>query len=127
MSSYRTDLSRVRGLGSIKSGTGHFWLSRVTGVANLILLFFIVFSVFHLAGQPLAAVRNYFSSPVVAALAVLAVVSWAYHMRLGMQVIIEDYVHKESRKLIYMILNSFFAALVGLTCIIAIIKLSLGA
>lgn len=127
MTSFRTDLSRARGLGSIRSGTEHFWLSRVTGAANLLLLAFLVYSVFHLAGSPLDAVRAYFASPVVAALAALTAISWAIHMRIGMQVIIEDYVHKESTKIVTLLLNTFFAAVVGLTCVIAIIKLSLGA
>jgi len=127
MADYRTDLSRARGLGSIKSGTEHFWEQRVTGVANLILLVFLFYTAFRLAGEPLAVVKAYFASPVAAALAVLLAVSSAYHMRLGMQVIIEDYVHKESTKLALLMLNTFFAALVGLTCVIAIVKLSLGA
>jgi succinate dehydrogenase / fumarate reductase, membrane anchor subunit len=127
MNSFRTDLSRARGLGSIRSGTEHFWLSRVTGAANLLLLAFLVYSVFHLVGTPLAAVRDYFASPIVAALAALTAISWAYHMKIGMQVIIEDYVHNESTKILVLLLNTFFSALVGVTCIFAIIKLSLGA
>lgn len=127
MTSFRTDLARARGLGSIKSGATHFWRSRVTGFANLVLLFFLIFSVFRLAGAPLSEVRAYFSSPFVAALAGLMAISMAQHMRLGMQVIIEDYIHKESVKLTMLMLNTFFAALVGATCLIAIIKLSLGA
>jgi succinate dehydrogenase / fumarate reductase membrane anchor subunit len=127
MTSFRTDLSRARGLGSVRSGTEHFWLSRVTGAANLLLLIFVVYTVFHLAGASLAAVRGYFASPVVAALAALTTISWVYHMRLGMQVIIEDYVRTEGKKFFYLMLNTFFTALVGVTCVIAIIKLSLGA
>jgi succinate dehydrogenase / fumarate reductase, membrane anchor subunit len=127
MTSFRTDLSRARGLGSIRSGTEHFWLSRVTGAANLLLLGFLAYSVFHLAGAPLATIRSYFASPIVAALGALTAISWAYHMKIGMQVIIEDYVHKASTKILVLLLNTFFSAMVGLTCIFAIIKLSLGA
>jgi succinate dehydrogenase / fumarate reductase, membrane anchor subunit len=127
MSEFRTGLSRARGLGSVKAGTEHFWLQRVTGAANLFLISFLFYSAFHLAGQPFSAVKAYFASPVVATLAILLAASSAYHMRLGMQVIIEDYVPKEGQKLVLLMLNTFFAALVGLISIVAIIKLSLGA
>lgn len=127
MASYRTPHSRVKGLGSARSGTGHFWGQRVTALANLVLLAFLIYTVIRLAGEPLDAVRAYFASPAVAILASLFAVSSAYHMRLGMQVIIEDYIHQESTKLILVILNIFFAVAVALTCVIAIIKLSLGA
>ncbi len=127
MVSYRTPHSRVKGLGSAQSGTEHFWAQRVTAVANLVLLVFLIYSVIRLAGEPLDIVRAYFASPVVAILASLFAVSSAYHMRIGMQVIIEDYVHKESSKLLLLIMNTFFAVAVALTCVIAIIKLSLGA
>jgi succinate dehydrogenase / fumarate reductase membrane anchor subunit len=127
MASYRTPHSRVKGLGSARSGTEHFCAQRVTGLANLVLLVFLIYSVIRIAGEPLAFVRGYFASPIVAILASLFAVSSAYHMRLGMQVIIEDYIHKESSKLVLVILNTFFAVAVALTCVIAIIKLSLGA
>ncbi len=127
MTSFRTPYSRVKGLGSAQSGTEHFWAQRVTGLANLVLLVFLIYSVIRLAGEPLEYVRAYFASPVVAVLASLFAVSATYHMRIGMQVIIEDYIHKESSKLVLLILNTFLAVAVALTCVIAIIKLSLGA
>jgi succinate dehydrogenase / fumarate reductase membrane anchor subunit len=127
MASYRTPHSRVKGLGSARSGTEHFWAQRVTAFANLVLLVFLIYSVIRLAGAPLDVVRAYFASPMVVILASLFAISTAYHMRLGMQVIIEDYIHRESTKLILIILNTFFAVAVALTCVIAIIKLSLGA
>ncbi len=127
MASFRTPYSRVKGLGSAQSGTEHFWAQRVTGLANLVLLVFLIYSVIRIAGEPLEYVRAYFASPVVAVLASLFAVSATYHMRIGMQVIVEDYIHKESSKLVLLILNTFFAVAVALTCVIAIIKLSLGA
>jgi succinate dehydrogenase / fumarate reductase membrane anchor subunit len=127
MTSYRTPLSRVRGLGSAKSGTEHFWLQRLTGVANLLLLIFVLYTALSLAGASYPVVLAYFASPVSAALAALFAISASYHMRLGMQTIIEDYVHQETKKLVLLMLNTFFSILVGLTCVIAILKLSLGA
>lgn len=127
MASYRTDLARVKGLGSAQSGTEHFWAQRVTAAANLVLLIFVLGSAVYLAGAPLSAVRDYFASPIVAGLAVLFALSMAYHMRLGMQVIIEDYIHAKALKLTLVLLNTFFAALVALISILAIIQLSLGA
>ncbi|MEJ2117653.1 MAG: succinate dehydrogenase, hydrophobic membrane anchor protein, partial [Alphaproteobacteria bacterium] len=96
MTDYRTDLSRVRGLGAAKFGTEHFWMQRVTSLAVLLLFPFLFYSVIYLAGRPLAEVKEYFSSPLVATMAVLLVALLAHHMRLGMQVIIEDYVHNSS-------------------------------
>lgn len=127
MTSYRTSLSKVRGLGSAQAGTEHFWAQRVTAVGNLVLLVFVVYSVIALAGEPLDVVRAYFASPFVAVLASLFALSAAYHMRLGMQVIIEDYVHAKTSKLTLLLLNTFFSAVIALTSIIAIVKLSLGA
>jgi len=127
MSDFRTPLSRVRGLGSAQSGTEHFWAQRVTGAANLILLLFVLYSGAYLAGEPLYVVRDYFASPIVTALAVLFALSAAYHMRIGMQVVIEDYIHNTASKLTLLLLNTFFAAVVALTSTVAIIKLSLGA
>jgi succinate dehydrogenase / fumarate reductase membrane anchor subunit len=127
MPSYRTSLSRVKGLGSAHEGTDHFWKQRVTGATNLLLLVFVFYSVIHLAGEPYPVVRGYFGSPVVAALAILFAISASYHMRIGMQVIIEDYVHGAAPKVALLFLNTLFAALVALIAIIAIVKLSLGA
>jgi succinate dehydrogenase / fumarate reductase membrane anchor subunit len=127
MNDFRTPLKRVSGLGSAQSGTEHFWAQRVTGLANLVLLLFVLYSGVTLAGEPLSAVRDYFASPVAAALAVLFALSASYHMRIGMQVIIEDYIHAPASKLTLLLLNSFFAAVIALVSTIAIIKLSLGA
>jgi succinate dehydrogenase / fumarate reductase membrane anchor subunit len=127
MAQYRTSLARVRGLGSAKGGTDHFWHQRLTGVANLVLLAFLIFTVIRLAGEPYEVMRAYFASPLVTVLALAFAISAAFHMRIGMQVIIEDYVHAEGRKMVLVMLNTFFALAVALTCIVSLIKLSLGA
>ncbi len=127
MADFRTPLSRVKGLGSAREGTGHFWAQRVTAVANLFMLIFLIYAGVSLAGQPLFAVRSFFASPVVAGLAILFALSAAYHMRLGMQVIIEDYIHSPASKTVLLLANTFFAATIALISIVAILKLNFGA
>jgi succinate dehydrogenase / fumarate reductase membrane anchor subunit len=123
----RTPLSQARGLGSAKEGAEHFVLQRLTGLANLLLTFFLVYTVIKLAGAGYPEVRAYFHSPFTSALTVLLLLSTAYHMKLGMQVIIEDYVHGEGAKIALLALNVFYAAFMGVTGVIAVLKLSLGA
>ncbi len=127
MSDFRTPLSRVRGLGSAREGTDHFRAQRVTAVANLFMLAFLIYTAVSLAGQPLFAVRDYFASPVIAGLAILFALAAAYHMRLGMQEIIEDYIHAPGSKTVLLLLNTFFSAAVALITAVAILKLNLGA
>lgn len=125
-SSMRTPLSRVRGLGSAKSGTGHFWLQRVTAVSNLILTIIFVGIVIALVGKPYPAAIAILSHPLVAILMLLFIISGAVHMRLGMQVIIEDYIHGEGLKIAAVMANTFFAIAVGAACAFAVLKLSFG-
>jgi succinate dehydrogenase / fumarate reductase, membrane anchor subunit len=127
MSDYRTSLARVRGLGTARAGTEHFWHQRVTAMANLVLLVFLIYTVIRLAGQPYEVMRAYFASPFVTVAALAFAISGTFHMRIGMQVIIEDYIHNEGTKMLLSMLNTFFAAAVALTCIVSLIKLSLGA
>jgi succinate dehydrogenase / fumarate reductase membrane anchor subunit len=125
-SSMRTPLARVRGLGSAKSGTGHFWLQRVTAVANVILTIIFLGVVISLVGKPYAAAVATLSHPLVAILMLLFIVSGAVHMRLGMQVIIEDYIHGEGAKIAAVMANTFFAIAIGAACVFAVLKLSFG-
>jgi succinate dehydrogenase / fumarate reductase membrane anchor subunit len=123
---HRTPLARVRGLGSAHEGTQHFWRQRVTAVSNLFLVCFLLFLVVKLAGQDHASVRAALSHPLYAIPILLLVVSGAVHMRLGMQTIIEDYVHSEGPKVLALMLNTFFAIAIALTCAFAVLKLSFG-
>lgn len=125
--SQRTPLAKVRGLGSAKEGTDHFWKQRLTAVSNLLLVCFLVWLLSKLAGADHATVKRTLAKPQVAIPLLLLVISGVIHMRLGMQTIIEDYVHSEGRKVAALMLNSFFTILIGLTCVFAVLKLSFGA
>ena len=122
----RTPLARVRGLGAASTGTDDFWRQRLTAVANIPLAFAGIAIVITLLGRSHAAVVQILGSPVVAILLLLFILSTAWHMRLGMQVVIEDYVQDERRKLALIMANIFFAVAVGLTSAYAILKLSFG-
>jgi succinate dehydrogenase / fumarate reductase membrane anchor subunit len=122
----RTPLSRIRGLGAAHHGTQHFWLQRLTAAANVLLLVILLGVVVTLVGRTHATVIATLSRPLIAVLLVAAVISVAIHMRLGMQVIIEDYVHTPFRKVVLLMLNTFFAWGVGLACIYAVLKISFG-
>ena len=123
----RTPLAKVRGLGSAKEGTDHFWRQRVTGVANLLLVIWLLVVLVQIAGADYATVKRALAQPWNAIAIALLVISASIHMRIGMQVIIEDYVHSEGRKMLALMLNTFFSIAVALTSLYAILKLSLGA
>jgi succinate dehydrogenase / fumarate reductase membrane anchor subunit len=122
----RTPLARVRGLGSARSGTGHFWLQRLTAVANVPLVIAFVVIVASLLGRNHAAVVQILGSPLIAVTMLLFVASVCTHMRIGMQVIIEDYVHDDIPKLVCLMANTFFCFAVALASAFAILKLSFG-
>jgi succinate dehydrogenase / fumarate reductase, membrane anchor subunit len=122
----RTPLGRVLGNGSAKWGTRHFIEQRLTALAGIPLTIAAVLIVTSLIGHNHAAVVQILGSSPVAIIMLLFIISGAYHMKLGMQVIIEDYVHDEGAKYALLIANTFFAALVGFSSVYAILKLSFG-
>jgi succinate dehydrogenase / fumarate reductase, membrane anchor subunit len=122
----RTPLARVLGRGAAKSGTGHFWHQRLTAIANIPLTIVVVIILITLLGRNQAAAAQILGSPAVAIIMLLFIVSITMHMKIGMQVIIEDYVHDESAKLTLLMANTFFSIAVGLASVYGVLKLSFG-
>jgi succinate dehydrogenase membrane anchor subunit len=124
--SIRTPLARVRGLGSARSGTGHFWHQRLTALANVPLTIGFIIILLSLLRSSHANVVQTLGSPLVAIVMLLFIGSVTYHMKIGMQVIIEDYVHDERWKFAALIANIFFAIMVAASAAYALLKLSSG-
>jgi succinate dehydrogenase / fumarate reductase membrane anchor subunit len=125
MTAYHTPLKSARGLGAARGGTEHFWLQRVTGVANIVTIAFLVYAALTLAGGSRAKVKDFFSQPVNAIFGVLLAVTVSMHMRIGMQVIVEDYIHG-ALKVPLLLLNTFFSIFIGAATVLAVAKLYLG-
>lgn len=124
--SMRTPLGQVRGLGSAREGTGHFWLQRVTAVANVPLVLFFVVLVIMLNGADYETARATLASPVIAILMLLSVLSVCLHMKLGIQMVIEDYIDGELARPLWLMANIFFCSIVALASVFAILKISFG-
>lgn len=126
MADLRTPLGKVRGTGSAKEGTDHFWRQRLTAIANVPLVLFFVGLLISLNGADYDTVRTVLANPLVAILMILMLGSALYHMRLGMQVVIEDYVHGEGAKVTLLVLNTFFTVVVGAVSVFSLLKLAFG-
>src|SRR3569833_3931013 len=124
--SIRTPLGRVRSLGSAHHGTRVFWHQRLTSVANIPLSIAVIVIIIGLLGRNHAAAVQILGSTLVAITLLLFIISSVYHMWLGMQVIVEDYVHDEVWKLVTLMANTFFSFAVGLAAVFALLKLSFG-
>ena len=124
--SMRTPLGRVRALGASHSGTTDFWRQRLTAVALVLLIVPVIAVVMMLLGRNQAGAAQILGSPAVAIVMLLFIIASCWHMKIGMQVVIEDYVHGEKTKLACVIANNFFSFAVALASIYAILKLSSG-
>ncbi len=124
--SMRTPLGRVRNLGASHSGTSDFWRQRLTAVAMTVLIVPVIVVVLMLIGSNQAFAKQTFSSLPIAIIMLLFIVASAWHMKIGMQVVIEDYVHNEKIKLASVMANNFFCIAVALASIYAILKMSSG-
>jgi succinate dehydrogenase / fumarate reductase membrane anchor subunit len=122
----RTPLAKVRNLGSSHSGTGDFWRQRLTAVAMALLIIPVIVVMMMLLGRNQAGAAQILGSPGIAIILLLFIIASAWHMKIGMQVVIEDYVHNEKLKLASVMANNFFSIAVALASVYAILKLSSG-
>lgn len=121
-----TEIGRVRGLGAAKTGVHHWWLQRVTAIANLLLVVWFIVSLVRLPDLGYQTVTDWIGQPLVAVPLILFVVSVFWHLRLGLQVLIEDYLH-EGAKVASLLALSAFAVAGGLVGVFSILKIALGA
>ena len=124
--SLRTPLAKARGLGSAKDGTHHFWVQRLTAVALIPLTIWFALSVASLAMAGQAEVVAWMKSPVSATLMLSFIMAGFWHMKLGLQVVIEDYVHTESTKITCLILNNLIAIFLTLAAFLSVLKMLFG-
>ena len=124
--SMRTPLGKVRNLGASHSGTGDFWRQRLTAVAMTLLIIPVLVIVMMLLGRNQAGAAQILGSMPIAIILVLFIIASSWHMKIGMQIVIEDYVHNEKIKLASVMANNFFCIAVALASIYAILKLSSG-
>jgi succinate dehydrogenase / fumarate reductase, membrane anchor subunit len=123
--SLRSPLGKVRGLGSARNGTHHWWMQKVTAVALIPLTIWFVSSIVQMTQADYGTVVKWMSSPVVAVLLVLFIITGMYHLKLGLQVIIEDYFHTEGAKIALQLLITFGCVLVGTAAVFSILKIAL--
>ena len=122
----RSDLGRVRGLGSAKDGTSHWWAQRVTAVALIPLSIWFVFSVIHLLGIDRVGLKTWLNAPGSFVLMALFSIALFYHMQLGVQVVIEDYVHNEKNKVVLLVFNKLLAVFLFVSSITSLMKIAFG-
>lgn len=125
-SDLRSPLNRARGLGSAKSGVHHFWMQRLTAVALIPLVIWFAVSLVMLSGADYGMARAWLGSPFVMVLLILTICIGLYHGQLGMQVVIEDYVHNEGVKLALIVAVKFIAVFFGLAAIVASMRIGFG-
>lgn len=123
--SIQTPLGRVRGLGSAKSGVEHFWHQRLTAAALVPLTIWFVWIVARYAGAPHAEVVTALSNPINAALMLLFVIAALYHMALGLQVVVEDYITTKGAKLAALFLVNFTAVAIAMVCLVAVLRIAI--
>jgi succinate dehydrogenase / fumarate reductase membrane anchor subunit len=120
----QTPLKQVRGLGASKTGTEHFWQQRLTAILNVPLIVYFIWFVLRHLGAKRADVMASLQNPLETVFLLLTLASVFWHMRLGMQVIIEDYVHEPRSRIAALILNTLFVALMFITAATSILKMS---
>lgn len=126
MTDMKTPLAKVHGLGSAKDGTHHWWMQRVTAVANIPLVIFMVVSFVGNAGKGHAEWVAWMQQPLVSVLVILFVANFCYHMRLGLQVIVEDYVHDSGTRVATMLFITFACVLIAALSIFSVLRIAFG-
>lgn len=124
MEDFRTPPALARGLGAAGSGTRDFWYQRVTSILGVLLIAGVIVVVIDSIGADYDNVTTLLSDPVVVALLLLALFNFCIHMRIGTQVIIEDYVHEPMAKVSLLIMNTGFSAVIGVVGAVAILKIA---
>ena len=122
----QSPIARVRGLGPAREGVGHWTRQRLTAISNIVLVLWFVFSAMALAGAGYEEVRAWLAAPVPASLMILLVISTFYHARLGVQVVIEDYVHHEGAKIASLAAVTLITFGLAVACIVAVLKVAIG-
>ena len=121
-----TPLARVRGLGSARSGAHHWWLERLTSVSTLLLFVWLIVSILRLPNLDHATVVEWLRSPLAAVPMLLLIVSTFWHLKLGLQVVIEDYVHEEGSKLFSITVLNFLTIAGAALAFFAVLKIAFG-
>jgi succinate dehydrogenase / fumarate reductase, membrane anchor subunit len=122
----RTPIAKVRGLGAARTGLHHWKMQRLTAISNLLLVLWFIFSAMALSGSGYAQVRAWLASPVTASLMVLLIISTFYHARLGLQTVVEDYVHHEGVKVASLVAIVLIVLALAVACIVAVLKVAVG-
>ena len=123
--SFKTPIGRVRGLGSAKEGTHHWWSQRVTAVALVPLTLWFVFAMASLAGADHATATAWLGDPRNAILSILLVIATFHHVHLGVQVVIEDYIHAEGLKIVTLMAVKLASVAMAVAALFAILKVAL--
>ncbi|MDP3163373.1 MAG: succinate dehydrogenase, hydrophobic membrane anchor protein [Reyranella sp.] len=126
MSDLRTPLARARGLGSARYGVHHWWAQRLTAIALIPLVVWFAISLVMLSGADYDIARAWIGSPLVMVLLILTIVIGLHHGQLGLQVVIEDYVHGDGWKLALIVAVRFVAVIFGLAATVAILRIGFG-
>ncbi len=121
----KTPLARARGLGSAKEGTNHWFMQRVTAIANIPLMIWLIYSVLDMRGAGYSEFTYWLGQPMNAILMILVILSTFYHAKLGSQVVVEDYIHNEGFKMVKLIGMKLFFFGAGVACIFSILKIAL--
>ncbi len=127
MNTLRTPLSQVKGHGSAKEGTHHFWVQRLSAIALVPLVLWLCFSIAALPGTDHATIRAWVGQPFTAVLLLLTIVTAFYHAKLGLQVIIEDYLANHAYRTAAIILSTFICILLACMGVFAVLKIAFAA